>query len=68
MQKKLYRSREDRVLGGVAAGLADYLNMDITLVRLLFLVLGLAADGAFVVLYLAMWLIVPEETADEQWS
>ncbi len=65
MQKKLYRSRTDRVLGGVAAGLADYLNLDITLVRLAFLLLGLA-DGAGVLLYLAMWIVVPEEGAGQR--
>lgn len=68
MQKKLYRNSENSVLGGVAAGLAEYFNVDVTLVRLLFLVLGLTADGAFVFLYLAMWLILPEKSANEQWS
>lgn len=67
MQKKLYRNRKDKVLGGVAAGLAEYLNVDITLVRLGFVLLGLA-DGAGLLLYLAMWLVIPEQDADTQWS
>lgn len=65
MQKKLYRSRENRVLGGVAAGLAEYLNVDITLVRLGFLLLGLA-DGAGLLLYIAMWIVVPEQDTHTQ--
>ncbi len=65
MQKKLYRSRNDRVLGGVAAGLADYLNVDIALVRLGFLLLGLV-DGVGLLLYIAMWLVVPEQDTHTQ--
>lgn len=68
MQKKLYRNSEGSVLGGVAAGLAEYLNVDVTLVRLIFLLLALSVDGAFFMLYLAMWLILPEKTANEQWG
>ena len=64
--KRLYRSRTDRMLGGVAGGLAEYLGIDPLLVRLGFLCLALF-DGAGLWLYLVMLLIVPEEPAQE-WS
>ncbi len=58
--KRLYRSRDNRMLGGVCGGLAEYFNIDPTLVRLAFLLLFLAA-GSGPLLYLVMWIIVPEE-------
>lgn len=48
------------MLGGVCAGLADYLNMDKTIVRLIFAAMVLAYSVGFW-LYILMWLIVPEE-------
>ncbi len=57
--KRLYRSRDNRMLGGVCGGLAEYFNIDPTLVRLAFLILFLAA-GSGPLLYLVMWVIVPE--------
>ena len=58
--KRLYRSRNDRVLGGVCAGLAEYFGIDVVIVRLAVLVLFLAGTiGLWP--YLIMWLIVPEE-------
>ena len=55
-----YRSRTDRQVAGVCGGLAKRFNVDPTLVRVLFLVLGIFG-GAGVVLYIAMWIIVPKE-------
>jgi phage shock protein C len=57
--KKLYRSTVDRRIGGVCGGLAEYFNIDPTLVRVLF-VLGLLAVGGTFWAYLIMWIIVPE--------
>jgi phage shock protein PspC (stress-responsive transcriptional regulator) len=57
--RKLYRSRTDRKLAGVCGGLAQYFNLDATLIRVLFIVL--AVLGAGLVIYLAMWIIVPNE-------
>lgn len=56
--RQLTRSRDDRLLGGVAGGLATFLGMDVTLVRMAFVVLAVFG-GSGVVLYLAMWLLVP---------
>jgi phage shock protein PspC (stress-responsive transcriptional regulator) len=56
---RLYRSTSEAMLGGVAAGLGNYFRIDPTFLRLAFIVLGLASGGAFVVFYLAMWLLIP---------
>jgi phage shock protein C len=60
--KKLYRSRENRMLGGVCGGLGEYFDIDPTLVRLLF-VFGafLGIPGALVLIYLVMLIMVPQE-------
>jgi phage shock protein C len=57
---KLYRSRTDRKLAGVCGGLAQYSNADVTLIRVLFVVLALLG-GPGLVIYLVLWIIVPEE-------
>lgn len=56
--KKLYRSRTDRMLGGVCGGLAEYFGIDSMIVRLLALILLFTGPGLFV--YLVMWIITPE--------
>ncbi len=57
--KKLYRSRNDRMVAGVAGGLAEYFGIDPTIVRLAFVVLGLLG-GPGVLIYIVMWIVVPE--------
>ena len=61
MTRRLYRSRTDTMLGGVASGLADYLNTDATLVRVGWVVLAFITNGAGVLAYIAAWVLVPEE-------
>ncbi len=63
MEKRLYRSRTDVMIGGVCGGLARYLGADSTLIRLIFVALGLTGTG--LLLYPAMWLIVPKEGQGE---
>ena len=58
--RKLYRSKSNRQLAGVCGGLAQYFNIDATLVRVLFILLAVLG-GSGLVLYLAMWIIVPKE-------
>lgn len=60
---RLRRSRTDRYLGGVAGGLARHLDIDPTVVRVLFAVTSFFG-GAGVLAYLALWLLVPEEGSD----
>jgi phage shock protein C len=56
----LYRSKTNRRLAGVCGGLAQYFNVDATLIRVLFVLLAVLG-GSGLVLYLAMWIIVPKE-------
>jgi phage shock protein C len=58
--RKLYRSKSNRKLAGVCGGLAQYFNLDATLMRVLFVVLAVLG-GSGVVIYVAMWIIVPNE-------
>ena len=62
--KRLYRSQKDRMFGGVCAGLGEFLNIDPTVIRLLF-VLATVFGGAGIVIYLAMLLVVPEAPLPE---
>ena len=59
--KKLYRSRTNRVIAGVAGGLGDYFEVDATLIRILLVAFTLAG-GSGIILYILAWIIIPEET------
>ena len=65
--KRLYRSETNRKVAGVAGGLADYFQVDPTLVRLLFVILTFAG-GPGLILYIVLWVVIPEESdaADEE--
>jgi phage shock protein C len=58
--KRLYRSRRDRMIGGVCGGLGEYLGIDPTIVRLLFSLFGLGG-GSAILAYLILLIVVPEE-------
>ena len=58
--KKLYRSRSNKVIGGICAGLGKYFNIDPVIIRLGFIFLALAG-GPGIVIYLIMCIIVPQE-------
>jgi len=58
--RKIYRSRTERILGGVCGGLGEYLNVDPTIIRLIFVVLFFGG-GSGGLIYLIMWILVPEE-------
>jgi len=60
MMKRLYRSREDVMIGGVCSGIARYLEMDPTVVRLVFVLL-LFLSGAGFWIYVVLWVIMPVE-------
>lgn len=57
---RLYRAKNDRILGGVAGGIAQHLGIDPVIVRLAFVVLVLAG-GSGVLAYVIAWIVVPEE-------
>ena len=65
--KRLYRSRKERMLGGVCGGIAEYFEVDPTLVRLAW-VLFTFAGGAGIIAYIIAWIIVPEAPVDAEKS
>jgi phage shock protein C len=58
--RKLYRSKTNRQLAGVCGGLAEHFNLDATLIGVLFVLLAVLG-GSGLVLYVAMWIIIPKE-------
>jgi phage shock protein PspC (stress-responsive transcriptional regulator) len=62
--RQLVRSVHDRMLAGVAAGVADFLGIDVMIVRIMLVVLTFVG-GAAVPIYLACWLLIPEEGTDQ---
>lgn len=60
MDNRLLRSEQDRILGGVCGGLARYLNIDVVLIRLFFVVFTLVG-GIGPLVYIIMWIIVPSD-------
>ena len=62
MAKKLYRSKTKKMIAGVCGGLADYSDMDVNLMRLLFVAIALlTALLPMVIFYIIAWIIVPME-------
>ena len=62
--RQLRRSANDKMLGGVAGGIARYLGADVTLVRVIIAALALL-NGVGVALYIAAWLLIPEDGSDQ---
>jgi phage shock protein PspC (stress-responsive transcriptional regulator) len=58
--KVLVRPKEGRTLAGVCAGIAAYLGLDVTLVRVIWAVVAVLTGGAGVLAYLAAWIIIPD--------
>jgi len=59
--KVLVRNRDNRIIAGVCAGLADYLGMDVNVVRLLVAVVTVFTAGTAILAYLVAWAVIPEE-------
>ena len=62
MEKKLYRNSQNKMLAGVCSGLAEYINIDPTIVRVIWALVGLS--GAGIVAYLICALIIPEKPSN----
>ena len=68
-RRRLYRNPDDKMLGGVISGMAAYLGWDVTLLRLLLLVVLICGVGTLIPVYIVCWLIIPEaRTAAEKLS
>ena len=61
MDDRLYRSRNDRMIAGVAGGLAEHYDLDPSLVRIGWALLILFTGGLFLLLYIVMVIVVPDE-------
>ena len=62
MNKKLYRNTSNKMIAGVCSGLAEYINIDPTIVRLIWALVGLT--GAGILAYLVAALIIPEKPSN----
>jgi len=60
MARKLYRSQSEKMIAGVCGGLGEVLDVDPTIVRVVFVLLALMA-GHGILLYLILWLIMPRQ-------
>ncbi|GAA2136005.1 PspC domain-containing protein [Nocardioides koreensis] len=59
--KRLVRRRDDRMVAGVCSGVAAYLGVDVTLVRLLTVIGAIISFGTVAIAYLVGWVLIPEE-------
>jgi phage shock protein C len=59
-QKRLTRSRNDRMISGVCGGIAEYFGVDSTLVRILVVVLTVLGFGSLLIAYIVGWILIPE--------
>jgi phage shock protein PspC (stress-responsive transcriptional regulator) len=64
--RKFYRDADNKILGGVAAGLAAYLGLEVTITRLILVLLAITILGWLIPIYLLVWLIAPEATTTAQ--
>ncbi|MFI5286686.1 MAG: PspC domain-containing protein [Candidatus Dormibacteria bacterium] len=62
-RRRLQRPMQDRMIAGVAAGLAEHLDVDVTIVRIIIAML-VVCGGAGVALYIAGWLLIPNEGSE----
>ncbi len=60
-EKTLRRSKNDRVIGGVIGGLAEYFNIDSTLLRLVYIFLCFVSIKGALLLYIILYIVIPEE-------
>jgi phage shock protein PspC (stress-responsive transcriptional regulator) len=58
-EKRLYRSRDNRMIAGVCGGIGEYFDVDPTIIRLLW-ILFIFAGGAGILAYLVAWIVIPE--------
>jgi phage shock protein C len=59
--KRLYRPKKERMLGGVCAGLGEHLDIDPTVIRLIWAAVTVLSLGTGIVVYILAWILIPEE-------
>lgn len=65
-KKKLFRDPHQKLLGGVCTGLSNYLNIDLVVLRIIFVVLLFVFAGSPIFLYIILWIVIPEATTASQ--
>ena len=65
-KKRLYRDPEHRLLGGVCGGLAAYFDMDVAIMRIIFVAITFISAGVGIFAYLILWIAVPKATNTAQ--
>ena len=59
MEKRLFRNEHDKVVAGVSSGIAEYMEVDVTIIRLLFVLSTIFLVGTGILVYIVMWIVVP---------
>jgi phage shock protein C len=59
MEKRLFRNEHDKVISGVSSGIAEYMEVDVTIIRLLFVLSTIFLVGTGILVYIIMWIVVP---------
>ena len=62
MKKRLHLSRTSKMLAGVCGGFSEYFNIDATLTRILFVILGFSTFSLMIVFYIICWAVMPLDT------
>jgi phage shock protein PspC (stress-responsive transcriptional regulator) len=65
--KRLYRSGKNKYLGGVCGGVAEYFNLDPTLIRILWVIIVFFPPGLGIILYILFWIFVPRNP-NQSWD
>lgn len=63
--RRLYRNKKEKMVGGVCAGLGDFLDVDPTIIRLTWAILTILSVGVGLIAYLVAWAIIPEEKSSK---
>jgi phage shock protein PspC (stress-responsive transcriptional regulator) len=61
VKKKLYRSKKERMIGGVCGGIGEFLEIDPTIVRVIWAFLTILSIGVGIIAYILAWIIIPEK-------
>jgi len=62
MDKRLFRNEHEKVIAGVSSGIAEYMEVDVTIIRLLFVLSTIFLVGTGILVYIIMWIVVPVNT------
>ena len=66
--KKLYRTSENSMFGGVLSGISDRTRVDVTILRLIFIVLGIFFISKMISLYIVLWIALPQKEVAEKYG